>query len=130
MVESKDQIPEPNTHISYSISTTPREFESYFEVEPSSSNTQPFTYEPGEYKSKTNGELHIIKSIYYENVISLDRTSKGIIEICIRASSYIISPASSKQSASSCFNLEIIDQDTMPPLFCSNEIILSGMTHI
>ena len=109
LIQSKDEIPEPNTHIAYSISTSPREFESFFEIEASNSYKQAFTYDPSEYKSETTAQLHIVKSIYYEDVIRLDQNSAGIIEICIRASSYISNEAARKSSTSNCFDLKIIE---------------------
>ena len=50
----------------------------------------------------------------------MEAADNGQIEICIGASSYANADTSGlAKSTEACFEIEIIDEDTMPPLFCS-----------
>ena len=50
----------------------------------------------------------------------MQAADNGQIEICIGASSYANADTSGlAKSSEACFTIEIMDEDTMPPLFCS-----------
>ena len=69
------------------------------------------------YKTTVSAEIRVDKAIYYEDMSAADN---GQIEICVGASSYANEDTSGLAKASeACFTIEIMDEDTMPPLFCS-----------
>ena len=50
----------------------------------------------------------------------MQAADNGQIEICVGASSYANSGSSGlAKSSEACFTIEIMDEDTMPPLFCT-----------
>ena len=50
----------------------------------------------------------------------MQAADNGQIEICVGASSYANAATSGlAKSSEACFTIEIMDEDTMPPLFCT-----------
>ena len=70
-----------------------------------------------DYKTTVSAEIRMKSAIYYEDMQAADN---GQIEICVGASSFANQDTSGlAKSTEACFKIEIMDEDTMPPLFCS-----------
>ena len=70
-----------------------------------------------DYKTTVSAEIRLKSAIYYEAMQAADN---GQIEICVGASSYANQDTSGLAKATeACFKIEIMDEDTMPPLFCT-----------